>query len=54
MAAQSRRTQGLVAVTADGRQARDAFDAEAFDLVMTDRAMPELHGDHLAAEVKRG
>jgi CheY-like chemotaxis protein len=30
-----------------------AFDATAFDLVITDRAMPEMSGDQLAAEMKR-
>ena len=40
-------------VTADGRQALDAFLADAFDLVITDRAMPDINGDQLAAEVKR-
>jgi DNA-binding response OmpR family regulator len=40
-------------VVSDGRQALAAFEAGAFDLVITDRAMPELNGDQLAAEVKR-
>jgi CheY-like chemotaxis protein/anti-sigma regulatory factor (Ser/Thr protein kinase) len=40
-------------VTVDGRQALDAFRADAFDLVITDRAMPELNGDQLAAAIKQ-
>jgi CheY-like chemotaxis protein len=36
----------------DGGDALKKFQAGAFDLVLTDRAMPELSGDQLAAEVK--
>ena len=36
----------------DGRDALEKFRAGSFDLVMTDRAMPELSGVQLAAEVK--
>jgi CheY-like chemotaxis protein len=36
----------------DGAAALKKFQDGCFDLVMTDRAMPELSGDQLAAEVK--
>ncbi len=40
--------------TADnGREGLEKFKAARFDLVMTDRAMPEMNGDDLAAEVKK-
>jgi len=42
-----------VVVTPDGRQALDAFEPGRFDLLITDRAMPELNGDQLAIEVRR-
>ena len=42
-----------VLTTPDGRQALDAFEPGRFDLLITDRAMPDLNGDQLAAEVKR-
>jgi len=37
----------------DGRQALDVFDPSTIDLVITDRAMPEMNGDQLAAEVRQ-
>jgi DNA-binding response OmpR family regulator len=44
---------GHMAETAeDGGAALEKFRAGAYDLVLTDRAMPELSGDQLAAEVK--
>jgi signal transduction histidine kinase/FixJ family two-component response regulator len=36
----------------NGRAALDAFRAQRFDAVVTDRAMPELDGDQLAAAIK--
>jgi CheY-like chemotaxis protein len=42
-----------VVATADGRQAQAAFETGDFDLVITDRAMPEVNGDQLAAAVRR-
>jgi signal transduction histidine kinase/ActR/RegA family two-component response regulator len=42
-----------VTATADGAEAIQAFRAGQFDLVVTDRAMPNLGGDQLAAEIKR-
>jgi PAS domain S-box-containing protein len=38
-----------VRTTANGREAIDAFRRERFDLVITDRAMPDVGGDRLAA-----
>jgi signal transduction histidine kinase len=41
-------------VTAEnGRDGLEKFKAGTFDLVMTDRAMPEMNGDQLAVEVKK-
>lgn len=37
----------------DGKEAFDLFRGSQFDLVITDYAMPEMTGDHLAAEIKR-
>ena len=37
----------------DGHEALERVRARTFDLVITDRAMPHMHGDELAAEVKR-
>jgi CheY-like chemotaxis protein len=42
-----------VSAAANGRQAADMFKSGAFDLVLTDRAMPEMSGDQLAIAVKR-
>lgn len=36
----------------NGREALDKFIAERFDLVVSDRAMPEMSGDQLAAAIK--
>ncbi len=46
--------QHHVVVAVNGRDGLDKFKTEGpFDLVMTDRAMPEMNGDQLAAEIKR-
>jgi CheY-like chemotaxis protein len=37
----------------NGRDGLEKFRAGEFDIVMTDRAMPEMNGDALAAEIKR-
>lgn len=38
----------------DGREGLQKFQSEGkFDVVLTDRAMPEMNGDELAAEIKR-
>jgi signal transduction histidine kinase len=41
-----------VELACDGRSALERFEAEQFDLVITDRAMPEMNGDQLAAAIK--
>jgi signal transduction histidine kinase len=41
-------------VTAEnGRDGLEKFKAGEFDIVMTDRAMPEMNGDQLAEEIKK-
>ena len=41
-------------VTAEnGREGVEKFKAGEFDVVMTDRAMPEMNGDQLAVEIKK-
>ena len=42
-----------VAVAFNGREGLEKFHAGNYDLVMTDRAMPEMSGDHLAAPIKK-
>ncbi len=42
-----------VTTAENGREGLDKFKAGSFDLVMTDRAMPEMNGDQLAIEVKK-
>ena len=37
----------------DGREGLEKFRVGTFDLVVTDRAMPRMSGDQLAAAVKR-
>lgn len=37
----------------NGREGLEKFKAGQFDLVLTDRAMPEMNGDALAAEIKK-
>jgi len=37
----------------NGREGLEKFKAGSFDLVLTDRAMPEMNGDKLAAEIKQ-
>ncbi|MSS73460.1 MAG: response regulator [Candidatus Latescibacteria bacterium] len=36
-----------------GREGLEKFHAGNYDIVMTDRAMPEMSGDHLAAAIKK-
>jgi CheY-like chemotaxis protein len=41
-------------VTAEnGREGLEKFRHDQFDLVLTDRAMPEMNGDELAREIKK-
>ena len=42
-----------VTTAENGREGLEKFKAGTFDLVMTDRAMPEMNGDQLAAEIKK-
>jgi signal transduction histidine kinase/ActR/RegA family two-component response regulator len=42
-----------VAMAPDGQEALRLFESDAFDLVVTDRAMPGMSGDQLAAAVKQ-
>ena len=43
-----------VVLAVNGRDGLEEFKAEGpFDLVMTDRAMPEMNGDQLAVEIKK-
>ena len=43
----------VVQVAENGRIGLEKFKAGTFDLVMTDRAMPEMNGDQLAVEIKK-
>jgi len=42
-----------VAVAENGREGLERFRSGSFDLVLTDRAMPEMNGDELAREIKK-
>lgn len=42
-----------VTLASNGREGLDAFRGGEFDLVLTDRAMPEMNGDQLAGEIKK-
>jgi CheY-like chemotaxis protein len=42
-----------VEIASNGREGLDRFEAGRFDLVVTDRAMPEMGGDQLAATIER-
>ena len=42
-----------VTLAANGRDGLEKFCAAEFDIVLTDRSMPEMEGDELAREVKR-
>jgi signal transduction histidine kinase len=42
-----------ITTAANGREALEKFRAAEFDLVLTDRAMPEMNGDQFAREVKK-
>jgi signal transduction histidine kinase len=41
-----------VTTAMNGRDALEKFEREDFDLVITDKAMPEMNGDQLAAAIK--
>jgi CheY-like chemotaxis protein len=42
----------VVATASNAREAMERFSTEHFDLVITDRAMPEMNGDELAGKIK--
>jgi CheY-like chemotaxis protein len=42
-----------VELATNGREALEKFDASEFDIVLTDRSMPEMGGDELARELKK-
>jgi signal transduction histidine kinase len=44
--------QHIVETAVDAREAMEKFRADRFDLVITDRAMPQVSGDDLAASIK--
>ncbi len=44
--------QHIVETAANAREAMEKFRVDHFDLVITDRAMPEVNGDELAASIK--
>jgi DNA-binding NtrC family response regulator len=43
----------VVQTAANGREGLEKYRVGTFDLVLTDRAMPEVNGDVLAAEIKK-
>jgi len=43
----------LIETANNGREGLEKYRAGTFDLVLTDRAMPEMNGDVLAAEIKK-
>jgi signal transduction histidine kinase len=42
-----------VVMATNGREGLEMFSTREFDLVLTDRAMPEMNGDLLASEIRR-
>ena len=47
-----RRQGSAVETAANGREALEKFHQSEFDLVITDRGMPEMNGDALAEAIK--
>ena len=43
----------IIQTAANGREGLEKYRAGTFDIVITDRAMPEVNGDVLAAEIKK-
>jgi CheY-like chemotaxis protein len=43
----------IIETASNGREGLEKFRTGTFDLVMSDRAMPEVNGDMLAAEIKK-
>jgi signal transduction histidine kinase len=48
-----REDRHVIVTAANGREGLEKYQAGTFDLVLTDRAMPEVNGDVLAAEIKK-
>lgn len=48
-----REDRHTIETTANGREGLEKYRAGTYDLVLTDRAMPEVNGDILAAEIKK-
>jgi len=48
-----REDKHIVQTACNGREGLEKYQAGSFDLVMTDRAMPEVNGDVLAANIKK-
>jgi CheY-like chemotaxis protein len=48
-----REDQHKIETACNGREGLQKYRAGTFDLVLTDRAMPEVNGDVLAAEIKK-
>jgi signal transduction histidine kinase len=48
-----REDKHIVQTACNGREGLEKYRAGTFDLVLTDRAMPEVNGDVLAAEIKK-
>lgn len=45
--------QHEVVIAENGREGLERFQRDHFDVVLTDRAMPDMNGDELAVEVKK-
>jgi len=48
-----REDKHVIQTASNGREGLEKYRAGTFDLVLTDRAMPEVNGDVLAAEIKK-
>lgn len=48
-----REDRHVIETACNGREGLEKYRAGTFDLVLTDRAMPEVNGDVLAAEIKK-
>ncbi len=43
----------VITTACNGREGLEVFQSATFDIVLTDRAMPEMNGEQLAIEIKR-
>jgi CheY-like chemotaxis protein len=43
----------VIVTASNGREGLEKYEGGSFDLVLTDRAMPEVNGDVLAREIKK-